>query len=1036
MAGDLRVRVLGRFEVEGVSDTGLGSRKARTMLKALALARGRPVPIDTLVDVLWGDQPPAKPSDQLSVLASRARAALGTDRVVRTDAGYALSLDWLDLDAMTDLVGEAERRLEAGAVTAARAAITAALALARGPLLADEPDATFVEVERLAAERLRARAHHVGGRAALAAGDSGAAAELAERALDHDPFDEEALRLVMTARVQSGRPASALAAYARMRARLSEELGVDPSPQTEQLHTEILVGQPRELERARADVPPYIDLPGRADELEALDAALAMGGLVVVEGEPGIGKTRLVAEWTARVRATGTTVLVGRCEELGRALPLQPVIDALVSHFRDLDDSEIERVLGDDASLLGPLLGRTGTDRLPTGAVDQGTGQLLLFQALVGVVRRLAPVVLALDDLPWAAPLTIEWLQFAASRLADVQFLAVISGPSGELPMLPADRHVTVGPLDLEAVVAIAGADRAPELLERSGGNPLFLVALADAGTGELPASVLDAVAARAERAGPDVAGTLRAAAVLADDIDLDLLAGLLGMSPVLVLDQLEEGTRRRLLVEEGGGFRFAHALTRQALAAGTSASRRALLHREAGRSLAARPGADPVTIAHHARLGGDTTLAAEQLVAAAELASAGFDQAEAERLVDESLALVESAAGWLAKARIALLRRRYDDAARASAIAFDLGAGAPAKEVGAWTAHYQRRLPEAIALANEAAALARNEDERAACLLIGGWARFADADLEGSEIRFDAVRRRATGALRGLGAVYLGMLRVQQGRVDEGLALLEHDPAGTIGGLHGYPRLHALMFRAIAQATAGRPSDALATATALGDEVDRVDAERWRGRHDNIRGWILRNVGRPGEADECNERTVAVTGELGLLEPLAHGYLDLACGALLAGDLDRASSLVARARETTNVEHAMRWRHQIRARLLDGRIALKAGDTGAAVDAGEDVLAEADRLGLGRYRVTGQLLVAQAAAIAGDTVDHDALGVLLEQLVDVAGLEAWWLTADVAAATRHPPFRALAERRVAELASRAGQLSEDLERAASRYLA
>src|SRR3954447_23276462 len=100
------------------------------MLKVLALARGRPVPADTLVDVLWGDGPPAKPSDQLSVLASRARAALGTERLPRTDAGYSLDVDWLDVDAMTELVDEAERRLSSGAVTAARAAVNAALALA------------------------------------------------------------------------------------------------------------------------------------------------------------------------------------------------------------------------------------------------------------------------------------------------------------------------------------------------------------------------------------------------------------------------------------------------------------------------------------------------------------------------------------------------------------------------------------------------------------------------------------------------------------------------------------------------------------------------------------------------------------------------------------------------------------------------------------------------------------------------------------------------------------------------------------------
>src|SRR5689334_5257146 len=86
----LRVHLLGPFEVEGFGTTQLGSRKARVFLEAVALGRGRAVSTDRLADIVWGDDPPAKPGDQLSVLASRLRRVLGPDRIERAGGGYRL----------------------------------------------------------------------------------------------------------------------------------------------------------------------------------------------------------------------------------------------------------------------------------------------------------------------------------------------------------------------------------------------------------------------------------------------------------------------------------------------------------------------------------------------------------------------------------------------------------------------------------------------------------------------------------------------------------------------------------------------------------------------------------------------------------------------------------------------------------------------------------------------------------------------------------------------------------------------------------
>ena len=191
-------------------------------MKVLALARGAAVPVDTVVEALWPDDDdvPARPVEQVGVLVSRLRSVLGGDRLRRSDAGWSLEVDWLDVAELEARVDEAAARLAAGNPTAARAAARSALALVRGELLADEPGAVWAEADCAAAARTVARARWIGAEAALAAGDRGDAAALAEGALDHDPYDEAALRVLMRAYAAAGRPASALAAYARVRERL------------------------------------------------------------------------------------------------------------------------------------------------------------------------------------------------------------------------------------------------------------------------------------------------------------------------------------------------------------------------------------------------------------------------------------------------------------------------------------------------------------------------------------------------------------------------------------------------------------------------------------------------------------------------------------------------------------------------------------------------------------------------------------------------------------------------------------------------
>jgi DNA-binding SARP family transcriptional activator/predicted negative regulator of RcsB-dependent stress response len=236
---ELRLRLLGGLVVEGLRPAEVGSRKARRLLAALAVPPRRPVRTDALLEVLWGDDLPSRPADQLGVLVSRLRGALGGEHVIRTDAGYRLASYWVDAEELTIRAGAARAHLLAGDGLTARLAATMALDLARGPLLPEEDGAWF-DAPRAAASRAVGEAGLVAAEAALLVGDPLGACAAASLAIDHDPYDEAALRVLMRAHVAAGRPASALAAYADMRTRLREDLGVSPDASTEALHDDVL----------------------------------------------------------------------------------------------------------------------------------------------------------------------------------------------------------------------------------------------------------------------------------------------------------------------------------------------------------------------------------------------------------------------------------------------------------------------------------------------------------------------------------------------------------------------------------------------------------------------------------------------------------------------------------------------------------------------------------------------------------------------------------------------------------------------------
>lgn len=413
------------------------------MLRLLALARGQVVSADALAMALWGDDLPARPGDQLAVLVSRLRGVVGRDRIEHTDAGYRLRYDWLDADELADLVAEIERRQLAGNVGGAVAAARVALSLVRGELPVEEEP--WAEARRSEIERLVTRARRLAGSVLMTSGHWVEAADIASAAVQFDPYDEDALRLLMRAYVTGGRVGSALSAFVDARLRLAEDLGADPSPETDALHAAILRGEVAAANPASPSVIPR--LVGRSGEMDRLDALAVRGRrgsfeLAVVEGEAGIGKTSLLRAWSARRAAIGDVVLTVACGPLDRVLPLDGLLAAIGAHLRAAGPERMAEVVGADTELIAPMLGLVDGAGMPPALADGVVGPFVLYSAVLQLLKRMAqyaPLIVVLDDAHQAGPVLAEWLVFVRRRSPA---MVIVAGVLGELPMRAMEKRV------------------------------------------------------------------------------------------------------------------------------------------------------------------------------------------------------------------------------------------------------------------------------------------------------------------------------------------------------------------------------------------------------------------------------------------------------------------------------------------------------------------------------------------------------------------------------------------------------------------
>jgi len=369
-----------------------------------------------------------------------------------------------------------------------------------------------------------------------------------------------------------------------------------------------------------------LEREGPLRELEAAltDALNGAGRLVLISGEAGIGKTQLV-EYLARRQRDRVRVLTGACDSLFTPRPLGPLFDIA-------------------AETGGPLL----------AALDSDANRNVIFSSVLAELHQ-RPTLLIFEDVHWADEATLDLLRFLGRRIAQARALLVLTYRDDELGLrhplrtvlgdLTAPnytRRIALSPLSEAAARTLVGERRidAVALHRQTGGNPFFISEVLEAGGGGIPATVRDAVLARANRLSPSGLAVLQAAAVIGPRIEPWLLTQLTGAEANASEECLASGMLVAHDDAHGAMLAFRHELARQTLLDSISPPHKLALHRMALAALKAAPAAhhDLSRLAHHAEAAGDAEATLEYAPAAARQAAAAGAHREAKALYELAL--------------------------------------------------------------------------------------------------------------------------------------------------------------------------------------------------------------------------------------------------------------------------------------------------------------------------------------------------------------------------------------------------------------
>ena len=670
----LRVRLFGGMELawdERPLPSPPGAA-ARSLLAYLLTYRDRPHTRDLLAGTFWPQLPDARARRRLSQALWQVgcfwqqglgRGGLALPIPLLRAEGATVQIDprlplWLDSE---EFARQHARCTTGGDPEAGMGAV----ALYRGEFLAGHYD-DWAAPER---ERLREMLLEV-----LAwllerykgAGDYDRALTYARRLAAEDPWHEGAHREVMRLYHLAGRHAEALAQYQACRRVLAEELGSVPAPETAALAAEIaartglpapslLPATARSAPVPLLERPDQMPLVGRQAELAELVrqvemAAAGSGGLTILYGEAGVGKSRLLREVAGNAEWRGMQAAWGRCYELTAPLTYQPLVEVLRARLAALRRTALAPPWWSELARLLPEL---ASEWRPSPVPSPADRQHLL-EAIASALLSLAaarPMVVLLEDAQWMDLASLEVLRYILPRLSNAALLILVSVRSEELAGRPAAALAAMEDMRLVRRLDLGGLDRAEtaELVQRAlgmeqtverfsarlyagtEGNPFFLLetlrtlvqegllyrdneglwstpwdeSTVDYGELPLPSGVAQSIARRLERLSPRERELLQLAAVIGRQVDFPLWLAASGREEGELLAGADALCAAGLLAagrRSGGGadYAFGHDLIRRACYEQLSEPRRRACHQRVAQALEQLSPGEPAALAYH----------------------------------------------------------------------------------------------------------------------------------------------------------------------------------------------------------------------------------------------------------------------------------------------------------------------------------------------------------------------------------------------------------------------------------------------------
>jgi DNA-binding SARP family transcriptional activator len=678
----LRIRLFGALELR-LGDAPLPpleSGRAESLLAYLLLHRETPQARQHLAFLLWPDTTEAQARTNLRHVLHNLRRALPaldqfldvTPRTLQWRAGAPL---WLDVAAFEAALARAEREVAGDGLDALREAVE----LYAGDLLAGCYD------EWLLGERERLLRRYLAAVARLAEllearGEQARAVGYAEQLLRHDPLREETYRLLMRLHDGAGDRARALRVYHACAATLERELGVEPSAATREAYEALLPPRPEAGGQAERTVgPPLVGRAGERARLATVWRAVERGRaqFVLVSGEPGIGKTRLVEEFRSWCAQHGAPTTGARAYAAEGALAYGPVVawlrsPALVGRVERLDRAHLTQLARLLPELLANLPGLAHPEPLPEGEQRQR-----LFDAIArAFLASEGPLLLVADDIHWYDRETLQFLHYLLRVAPEARLLVAATARREELTarhplhdllaglrVLESSTEIELGRLTRGETAVLAerlagrplGEVGADQLYDETEGSPLFVVEALRAGwqpgqTGRawLNQKVQAVIEARLAQLSAPARDLVGVAATIGREFTAEVLARASEAGETAFVRSLDELWQRRLVREQGlDAYDFSHDTIREVAYAALGPMLRRRHHLAVARALARVYAHDPGPVSGQLAAHYDRAGAIEQAVAwygrAADAAMQLYAGPEATRLLDRALDLLRA---------------------------------------------------------------------------------------------------------------------------------------------------------------------------------------------------------------------------------------------------------------------------------------------------------------------------------------------------------------------------------------------------------